>query len=56
MVRAGRGVTGSSSVMVPVAVPSSMVAPAGLLSVTVNVSASSSSLSSSVGTLMVLEE
>ena len=44
----------SSSVMVPVAVPSWRVAPAGALKVTVNVSVCSWVVSSSVGTRMVI--
>ena len=56
MLSVGSGVgVSSSSVMVPMASPSSMAAPTGLLRVTVNVSASSSMVSSRVGTLMVLE-
>ena len=52
----GRAVTApSSSVMVPVPLPSSMVAPAGLLSVTVNVSVCSSVVSSTVGTAMIFD-
>ena len=52
----GSVVTGpSSSVMVPVALPSWMVAPLGLLRETEKVSVCSSSLSSMVGTWMVLE-
>ena len=52
----GGGVTGpSSSVMVPVAVPSAMVAPTGLLRVTVKVSISSSTVSSVVWIEMVFE-
>jgi len=43
----------SSSTIVPVAVPSSSVAPPGLLSVTVNVSSGSSVSSSVVCTSMV---
>ena len=45
----------SSSVMVPVAVPSWMVAPPGLLRVTVKVSVCSSVVSSTVGTEIVLD-
>ena len=45
----------SSSVMVPVAVPSWMVAPPGLLRVTVKVSVCSSMSSFTVGTEIVLE-
>ena len=47
------GCPSSSSLMVPVAVPSSMVAPTGLPRVTVKVSVSSWVVSSVVGTEMV---
>ena len=45
----------SSSVMVPVAVPSSMVAPLALPRVTVKVSVSSAVVSCTVGTVMIFE-
>ena len=56
MLRVGRAVTGpSSSVMVPVAEPSAMVALVGLERVTVKVSVCSWVVSSTVGTRMVFE-
>ena len=56
MFRVGRAVTGpSSSVMVPVAEPSWMVAPLGLARVTVKVSVCSWVVSSTVGTRMVFD-
>ena len=52
----GSVVTGrSSSVMVPVAFPSWMVAPLGLLRETAKVSVCSSAVSSTVGTRMVFD-